>query len=112
VAVFPPMLKRLKNEAWKITSTGIGIGCPMMWSSKLAFNYLYAKSIIITTYAFCGKNGQGNPVDNLYSLRVKSTLTRHKQKHLHLYQINGRSSLGSSGANLIRVETRISNNFM
>jgi hypothetical protein len=39
----------------------------------------------------CGNNGQGNPVDNLYSKRVKSTLTSHKQKHLHLYQINGRS---------------------
>jgi hypothetical protein len=57
-------------------------------------------------------NGQGDPVDNLYLLRVKSTLTRHKQKHLHLYQINGQSRLGSSGAEPIQVETRISNNLM
>jgi hypothetical protein len=44
----------------------------------------------------CGNNGQGDRVDNLYSKRVKSILTGHKQKHLHLYQINGRSRLGSN----------------
>jgi hypothetical protein len=43
---------------------------------------------------YCGNNGEGDQVDNLYSLRVKSTLTEHKLKHLHLYQINGRSRLG------------------
>jgi hypothetical protein len=60
----------------------------------------------------CGNNGQGNPVDNLYLKRVKSTLTGNKQKHLHLYRINGRSRLGSSGADPIQVGTGISNNFM
>jgi hypothetical protein len=45
---------------------------------------------------FCGNNGQGDRVDNLYSKRVKSILTGHKQKHLHLYKINGRSRLGSN----------------
>jgi hypothetical protein len=49
---------------------------------------------LVTTY--CGNNGQGDQVDNLYSKRVKSILTGHKQKHLHLYQINGRSRLGSN----------------
>jgi hypothetical protein len=52
----------------------------------------------------CGNNGQGDLVDNLYSKRVKSILTGHKQKHLHLYQINGQSRLGSSGADPIRVK--------
>jgi hypothetical protein len=42
----------------------------------------------------CGNNGQGDQVDNLYSIRVKSTLTRHKLEHLHLYKINGRIRLG------------------
>jgi outer membrane biogenesis lipoprotein LolB len=41
----------------------------------------------------CGNNGQGDQVDNLYSIRVKSTQTQHKLEHLHLYQINGRIRL-------------------
>jgi hypothetical protein len=48
----------------------------------------------------CGNNGQGNQVDNLYSIRIKSTLTQHQTVHLHLYQINGRIRLGQ--AELIR----------
>jgi hypothetical protein len=44
----------------------------------------------------CGNNGQGNQVDNLYSIRVKSTLTRHQTEHLHLYKINGRIRLGQA----------------
>jgi hypothetical protein len=43
---------------------------------------------------YCGNNGQGDQVANLYSIRVKSTLTQHQTEHLHLYQINGRFRLG------------------
>jgi hypothetical protein len=50
--------------------------------------------IYFTIHDCCGNNGQADQVDNLYSLRVKSTLTEHKLKHLHLYKINGRSRLG------------------
>jgi hypothetical protein len=36
----------------------------------------------------------GDQVDNLYSMRVKSTLTRHKLNTcIYVYQINGRSRL-------------------
>jgi hypothetical protein len=59
----------------------------------------------------CGNNGQGGWVDNLYSRRVKSILTGHKQKHLHLYQINGRSRLGSNSGSDPSTNKNI-NNFM
>jgi hypothetical protein len=44
----------------------------------------------------CGNNGHGDQVDNLYLIRVKSTLTRHQTEHLHLYQINGQIRLGQA----------------
>jgi hypothetical protein len=79
------------------------------------FSYIFSEensAKIFLPKKCCGNNGQGDPVDNLYSKWVKSTLTGHKQKHLHSYQINGRSRLGSSGADPIQFETRISNNFV
>jgi hypothetical protein len=82
-----------------------GIFCGHLVNSS-PFWYNVARKI------WCGNNGQGNPVDNLYSKRVKSTLTVHKQKHLHLYRINGRSRLGSSGTDPIRVGRSISRSFL
>jgi hypothetical protein len=98
-------------------------GCPMVYyqnkypnlgrralDGKMLQN-LWTLEIFYGSLGYCGNNGQGDRVDNLYSKRVKSILTGHKQKHLHLYQINGRSRLGSnSGSDLSK--TRISNNFV
>jgi hypothetical protein len=86
---------------------------PYVWSTYVSvWSEWVLTSVSSFTLKTCGNNGQGDPVDNLYLKWVKSTLTGHKQKHLHLYQINGRSRLGSSGADPIQVETRILNNFM
>jgi hypothetical protein len=52
----------------------------------------------------CGNNGQGDQVNNLYLIRVNSTLTRHQTEHLHLYQINVRIRLGQ--AEPIRSESK------